>query len=517
MTRYRITINESDKAAIADLRKYSIDVCDHGTGFAPAVGYTVTAFAAPREIEELQRAGYHIVQHEDVDEFGKARQREVGRGNRYTQSAQPGSSPSVKESTTYLNIDEVESALAVAAAAPYANIATLITLPNLTHEGRKCHALKIAGQSGANRVGVYFLGGVHAREWGSCDILINFIEQIEQAYVNGTDLAFGSKSFSAADIKRIVETLDILIFPQANPDGRHYSMNVCAGWRKNRRPASTGSPKCAGVDVNRNYDFLWDFHKHYSPSSHIVTSTNPCNDYYCGESAFSEPETKNARWIVEQFANTRFFIDLHSDGQRILYRWGDDSDQTANLSMNFMNAAYDGDRGVNGSYQEYIPSDDLATSLSLATVLRDAIKAVRGTDYTVQPAYSLYPTSGTSEDYFYSRHFTDVSQTKIITFTLEWGAIFQPLYPEMRHIIDETTASLLAFCLEIVNLSDRAQFESGPNAHGPGPELDQSERDQYLSRRSSKGVGKGEGSPVISIAYDALDGSGSPDGSRGRL
>jgi hypothetical protein len=46
MTRYRITINGSNKTAIADLRKYSIDVSDHGARFAPDVGFTVTAFAA---------------------------------------------------------------------------------------------------------------------------------------------------------------------------------------------------------------------------------------------------------------------------------------------------------------------------------------------------------------------------------------------------------------------------------------------------------------------------------------
>jgi hypothetical protein len=28
---------------------------------------------------------------------------------------------------------------------------------------------------------VYFLGGVHARVWGSSDILINFIEQVSKA------------------------------------------------------------------------------------------------------------------------------------------------------------------------------------------------------------------------------------------------------------------------------------------------------------------------------------------------
>ena len=470
MTRYRITINGSTRAAMADLlHKFSVDVSDHGVRFAPDVGFTVSAFAASGEIEKLRRAGYHVVQHEDADGAGKARQGEVGRGNRYTGSAQPPSPPSVKGSTKYLNIDEVESALAIAAAAPYGNIATLITLPNPTHEGRTCHALKIAGQGGANRVGVYFLGGVHAREWGSPDILINFIERIEQAYVGGTGLAFGRATFTAADIRKIVDTLDILIFPQANPDGRHFSMNVDDGWRKNRRPPAAGS-QCIGVDLNRNYDFLWDFPKHFSPDATVATSTDPCNDFYFGTSGFSEPETKNARWIVDQFVGTRFFIDLHSAGRQILYRWGDDEDQSDDPAMNFMNPDYDRDRGLDGSYKEYIPADDLATSTSLGKVIQSAIKAVRGTDYTVGPSYSLYPSSGTSEDYFYSRHFTDASKPKIVSFTLEWGDQYHPLYAEMAHIIDEVTAGLLAFCLKVADLPQsppRVQITAGPAGSGP--------------------------------------------------
>jgi carboxypeptidase T len=138
----------------------------------------------------------------------------------------------------YLNVIEVESALSVAASAPYTSFTQLISLPNLTWEGRQCHALRIAGGSGASRPGVYFLGGVHAREWGSADILINFVEQLEEAYHNGTGLTFGSRTFSVSDIQTIVNTLDIIVFPQANPDGRNHSMNADAMWRKNRRTAS---------------------------------------------------------------------------------------------------------------------------------------------------------------------------------------------------------------------------------------------------------------------------------------
>jgi carboxypeptidase T len=95
----------------------------------------------------------------------------------------------------YLNITEVESALSVATSAPFTGFTQLITLPNLTWEGRQCHAIKIANGSGANRPGVYFLGGVHSREWGSPDILINLVEQLEQAFQTSTALTVGGKTF----------------------------------------------------------------------------------------------------------------------------------------------------------------------------------------------------------------------------------------------------------------------------------------------------------------------------------
>jgi carboxypeptidase T len=455
MPRYRITISGPDKAAMADLvRKHDIQVFDHGIRFAADTGYSVAAYATPGQIRTLQQNGYAVVQHEDADEAAKLRQREVGRGNRYTQAT----NAAVAAATAYLNVDEVESALLKAAAPPFSGIAELIALPYPTWEKRRCHALRIGNASEADRTGVYFLGGVHAREWGSCDILINFIECIEQAYLNGTALTFGGKTFSAAEIKTIVDTLDIVIFPQANPDGRQFSMSAAANsdWRKNRRPGPETLAQCLGVDLNRNYDFLWDYPKYFSPSSRNLTSTDPCSDYYRGPSAFSEPETRNARWIADRFANTRFFIDLHCYGENILYRWSDDTDQSNDPNMNFMNPAYDRRRGDEGTYGEYLAPDDLAAMLSLSATLRDGIKAVRGTAYYAEQTYQLYPASGPSDDYFYSRHLTDPDKSKILSWTLEWGTQFQPPWHEMRHIIDEVTAGLLAFCLQLAK-TDQAR------------------------------------------------------------
>jgi carboxypeptidase T len=362
----------------------------------------------------------------------------------------------------YLNVEEVESALSVATSAPYNAFTQLITLPNLTWEGRQCHAIKIAKGNNPGRPGVYFIGGVHAREWGSSDILINFIEQLEQAYEAGTGLTFGTRKFSANDIQTIVNTFDIVIFPQVNPDGRNYSMTVDPMWRKNRRAQAPNSNNgnCVGVDINRNYDFLWNFPKYFDPRAPVQTSTDPC-DYqiYNGPSAFSEPETKNVKWILDNFPNIRFFIDLHSFSKDILYSWGDDDDQTTDSNMNFQDPTYDGLRGTSdlseqpgiSDYKEYISSDDLSFAIDLANTFKDGIQAVRGTTYTVKSSYNLYPTSGTSDDYAYSRNFVDGSKEKVLAFVLEWGEEFQPSYSEMQNIISEITSGLLAFCLEIKN------------------------------------------------------------------
>lgn len=176
----------------------------------------------------------------------------------------------------YLNVTEVESALAVATSAPYTAFTELITLPTPTWEGRTCHAIRIGTGGGPERPGVYLLGGVHAREWGSADILINFVEQLEHAYETSTALTLGTRTFSAQDIQAIVETLDIVVFPQANPDGRNHSMTTEALWRKNRRTVAPNSAACPGVDVNRNFDFLWDFPTYFNvAASGISDSTDP--------------------------------------------------------------------------------------------------------------------------------------------------------------------------------------------------------------------------------------------------
>jgi hypothetical protein len=81
----------------------------------------------------------------------------------------------------YMNVTEVESAL-IGLAAAHPSICELITLPNPTIEGRTTRAVRLGTQP-ANTVDAYYLtGGVHAREWGSCEILVNLATDLCDAY-----------------------------------------------------------------------------------------------------------------------------------------------------------------------------------------------------------------------------------------------------------------------------------------------------------------------------------------------
>jgi murein tripeptide amidase MpaA len=355
----------------------------------------------------------------------------------------------------YLNVDEVESAIATLADT-YPNTCQLITLQNPTIEGRICHALNVGrGLDDSSKSAALFTGAVHAREWGGSEICVYLAADILEAYERKTGLRYvgegEGKYFTADQIRSIVDSLNVLVFPCVNPDGRHYSQTAEALWRRNRNPGeSGGNPDCIGVDLNRNYDFLWDFPNLFSPRATVRTSTDPCDlsQTYRGSAPFSEPETKNVLWLLDKYPMIRWHIDIHSYSQLILHCWGDDENQSNDPGKNFGNPNYNRKRGERrDDYKEYVPEDDLSSCIYLANCIHDGIKAVNSNGYAVQSAFDLYATSGSGQDYSHSRHFSNPGKNKIFGFTIEFGTEFHPTWEQMERIVREVDAGLLEFCL----------------------------------------------------------------------
>jgi hypothetical protein len=116
-----------------------------------------------------------------------------------------------------------------------------------------------------------------------------------------------------------------------NSDGLRHDQANSNFWRKNRNPASArpSQPLSAGVDVNRNFDLLWDFPKRFN-STVAPASTNPASQAFYGTAPFPEPETSDMdmAWVYDEYPNIHWYIDVHPAAGTLLYSWGDDKNQS---------------------------------------------------------------------------------------------------------------------------------------------------------------------------------------------
>ncbi len=319
-----------------------------------------------------------------------------------------------------------------------------------SHEGRPISALHLHAGDADDRPGVLFVGGIHARELLNPDLLIDMVIDLLVHYLNNIDWVMGGRTWDVGTVRLIMETLDIFILPNANPDGREHVFDVARLWRKNRAPLADSD--CVGVDLNRNYDLLWGIET-VTPSGFTGTSTNPCTDVFVGPNAFSEPETQNVKTLLDTFP-IDCMVDVHSYSELILHPWGHALNQTTDATQRFTlvdTSAWSELPTDAEGYEEFMPSADLERFATLGRDAAEAIRDVRGSMYTVQPGTGLYPTTGTTSDYSYSRHIANPGLRKVFGFTFETGPrqltteeSFQPESPEAENIAEEATSGLVS-------------------------------------------------------------------------
>jgi hypothetical protein len=268
-------------------------------------------------------------------------------------------------------------------------------------------ALRITNQQIPGPKPVFFLmGGLHAREISTPEVVMKFVDYLTQNYNTN------------ADVRWIVDYHEIVAAPLTNPDGHWYvelGGNSPWYWRKNGRPNSCtvwpghngGSD---GVDLNRNFNFMW---------GGAGSSGSPCNDTYRGTSAASEPETQGIQNLVSSIipdqkgpnvndpapANTTgIFLDIHTYGGYILWPWGHTSSPPPNGS---------GLTAIGNKFQTY-------------------------NGYTAGQSYqTLYPATATSEDWAYGT-------LGVPAFTFELNAAgFLPSFSTVNTLYNQNQAALL--------------------------------------------------------------------------
>lgn len=291
------------------------------------------------------------------------------------------------ESAGILNADEVYTAMK-GLEKEYG--LELFTAPHKTYEGNTLlgGVANKAEKINKEKQYIYFTSGIHARERGGPDNLIYFISDLLYANEHRIGLTYGNKTYTNKDVKKALGA-GIVFIPMTNPDGVRHDQANSNLWRKNRNPASSrpDDPLSVGVDLNRNFDFLWNYTEKFVPDV-SPASDNASSQAFYGTAPFSEPETKNIAWVHDVFPNIRWYIDVHSAAGTLLYSWGDDIDQSHDPKQNQFNPEYDGLRGnvTDDIYKEYICQEDWDNIRLQANRTTAAMNATAGRAYVPQQA-----------------------------------------------------------------------------------------------------------------------------------
>ncbi len=217
-------------------------------------------------------------------------------------------------------------------------------------EGRDLNIIHISQDISTtiNKQNIFIVGCHHAREWISVEIPLLFAKYL----LENQDISAVKKALEA----------NIYILPILNPDGLEFSIHNYRYWRKNRK--YTGD-FIWGIDLNRNYGYMWGFDNDGS-------SPSPESETYRGWAPFSEPETEALRQFL--LANPPDgSISFHNYSQLILIPWG----------------------------YTYEKPEDFEEMETIASKMSEKIFNVNGRYYDFGGADALYLVNGGSDDWIY--------------------------------------------------------------------------------------------------------------------
>ena len=249
------------------LRDFDVAGVDRKAGTADII-------ARPGDLERLREAGFRYDLVKKLDPWG------------------------FEVQTLYHDPGEVSDLLA-AYAGLYPTLARVVVF-GTTEQGRPYEAIKISDNVMVeeDEPAVLFDFEHHAREVMMPEIGLDLVAYLLTNY--GLD----------PQVDAWVDSTEIWVVVNHNPDGSNHVFTANDNWRKNRRDNGNGT---FGVDPNRNYPFRWGDCDGSSGSSF--------SDLYRGPSAASEPETQAIMALAQEHRPV-FNLTYHAFGELVLYPYG---------------------------------------------------------------------------------------------------------------------------------------------------------------------------------------------------
>lgn len=276
-----------------------------------------------------------------------------------------------------------------------------------SYEGRDLMGIKISDNVAAdeNEPEVLFTAHQHAREHLTVEMAIYLLRLFTDNY--GGD----------PQITELVNTREIWILPDLNPDGGEYDVATGSyrSWRKNRQPNSGASG--IGTDLNRNWAHEWGCCGGSSSTSSSET--------YRGPAAESAPEVRAAAGFVRSrvvggVQQIKAAIDWHTYSELVLWPYGYTTADTG----------------------QGMTQDDRDAYAALGR----SMAATNG--YTAEQASDLYITDGSIDDWMWGTY-------KIFTYTFEmYPTGSSPGFYPPDEVIDRETSRNRAAALLLVRNAD---------------------------------------------------------------
>ncbi len=193
-----------------------------------------------------------------------------------------------------------------------ANLSDFLNAPPSVARGPfQQHLYRIGAHRDGSKVGVFLFCQQHAREWTTSLSCQETAHELVENYA--TD----------PQTKQLLDNVEVFISPNSNPDGAHYSMYDASVQRKTMPNycAVTGnsapdSRTQWGVDMNRNSGEYSLFDGYFGASTSCTSET------FAGPFEYSEPETRNEKWVADTFPNIKFSNNIHSYGGYFMWAPG---------------------------------------------------------------------------------------------------------------------------------------------------------------------------------------------------
>jgi murein tripeptide amidase MpaA len=321
----------------------------------------LTVVATPEQASALRASGFGVDQVGDFDQLLRERSGAT--------SARASANDFPPGDDAYHTYAETTAALRKAVQ-DHPDIAKLSSI-GTSFEGRDLNLLKISKNVAAdeNEPEVLFTCNQHAREHLTTEECLHLVQRFTDGYATNPA------------IRQMVDTHEIYVVPNVNPDGSEYDISggQYRGWRKTRKPVPGST--AIGTDPNRNWGYQWGCCN--------GSGSKPDAEDYHGPSAFSENETKAVAGFIDSrvvggVQQIKAHIDFHTFSELVMWPYGYTAADTA-------------------------PGMSAAEAKRLAD-LGAAMAKTNG--YTAQQSSDLYVTDGDINDWAWGKH-------KILSFTFE--------------------------------------------------------------------------------------------------